>query len=132
MQGDKTGQSYRKSILIVHWKEWCWTWNSIILATWYKELTHWKRPWCWERLKAGGEDDDRGQYGWMASVTQWTWVWASSRCSWRRGKPGMLQSVGLQIVGQDWVTEQQQLPYCTSLRLEALLSRSKVKPNQTG
>ena len=49
------------------------------LATWCKELTHWKRPWCWERLKAGREEDDRGWDGWMASQTQWTWVWVSSR-----------------------------------------------------
>ena len=44
------------------------------LATWCKELTHWKRPWCWERLKAGGEGDDRGRDSWMALPTQWTWV----------------------------------------------------------
>ena len=48
------------------------------LATWCKELTHLKRPWCWERLKAGGEGDGRGKDGWVASLTQWTWVWASS------------------------------------------------------
>ena len=65
------------------------------LATWY-ELTHWKRPRCWERLKAGGEGDDRGWDGWMASPTQWTWVWASSRSWWWTAKPGMLQSIGLQ------------------------------------
>ena len=47
-------------------------------GTWCKELTHWKRPWCWERLKAGGEGDDRGLDGWMASLTQWTWVWVNS------------------------------------------------------
>ena len=57
-------------ICIYNWKDWCWSWNSNILATWCKELTHWKRPWCWERLKAGGEGDDRGQDGWMASSTQ--------------------------------------------------------------
>ena len=75
------------------------------LATWYEELTHLKRPWCWERLKAEGEGDDRWWDGWMASLTQWTWVWVSSR-SWRwTGKPGMLQSMGLQRVGYDWVTE---------------------------
>ena len=56
-----------------------WSWNSNTLAIWCKELTHWKRPWCWERLKAGGERDNRGWDGWMASPTQWTWVWASSR-----------------------------------------------------
>ena len=49
------------------------------LATWCKELTHWKRPWCWKRLKAGGEGDDRGWDGWMASPTRWTWVWVHSR-----------------------------------------------------
>ena len=74
------------------------------LITWCKELTHWKRPWCWERLQAGGEGDDRGWDGWMASPTQWTWVWASSGSSCWTGKPGMLQSMGLQIVGHDWAT----------------------------
>ena len=54
--------------------DWCWSWNSNTLATWCKELTHWKRPWCWERLKAEGEGDDRGWDGWMASLTRWTWV----------------------------------------------------------
>ena len=48
------------SVLGVHWKDWCWSWNFSTLATWCKELTHWKRPWCWERLRAGGEGDDRG------------------------------------------------------------------------
>ena len=56
--------------------DWCWRWNSKTLATWCKELTHWKRPWCWERLKVG-EGDDRGWDGWMASLTQWTWVQAA-------------------------------------------------------
>ena len=64
--------------------------NSNTLATWWEELTHWKRPWCWERLKAGGEGDDRGWDGWMASSTRWTWVWASSRSWWWTGKPGVL------------------------------------------
>ena len=56
------------------WKDWCWSWNSNTLATWCEELTHWKWNWCWARLKAG-EGDDRGWGGWMASPTQWTWVW---------------------------------------------------------
>ena len=73
------------------------------LATWCKELTHWKRPWCWERLKAEGKGDDRG-YGWMASPTRWTWVWVSYR-NWWTGKPGVLQSMGLQRVGHDWVID---------------------------
>ena len=67
--------------------------------------THWKRPWRWERLKAGGEGDDRGWDGWMASSTQRTWVWASSGRWWRTGKSGVLQSMGSQRIGHDWVTE---------------------------
>ena len=65
-----TCPSYRKSVLTIHWKDRCWSWNSNTLAPWCKELTHWKRPWCWERLKVGGEGDNRGWDGWMASLTQ--------------------------------------------------------------
>ena len=71
----RSNQSILKEINI-HWKDWCWSWNFNTLATWCEELTHWKRPWCWERLKAGGEGDNRGSDGWMASQTQWTWAWA--------------------------------------------------------
>ena len=60
------------------------------LATWCKESTRWNRPQCWERLKAGGEGDDRGWDNWMASLTRWTWIWASSGRWWRTGKPGVL------------------------------------------
>ena len=77
-------------------KAWCWSWNSNPLATWCKELTHWKRPWCWERLKAGAEGDARGWDVWMASPTRWTWVWVNSGSWWWTGKPGVLQSVGSQ------------------------------------
>ena len=77
------------------------------LATWCDELTHWKRPWCWERLKAEGEGEDRGWDDWMASLTKWTWIWANYRRWWGTGKPGMLQSMGLQRVRHDLVTEQQ-------------------------
>ena len=66
---------------------------------WCEELTNSKRPWCWERLKVGGEGDDRGWDGWMTSPTRWTWVWASSGSWWWTGRPGMLQSLGLQRVG---------------------------------
>ena len=59
------------------WKDWCWSWSSSTLATWCEDLTQWKRLCCWERLKAGGEGDDRGWDGWMASLTQGMWVWAS-------------------------------------------------------
>ena len=74
-------------------------------ATWCQELTHFKRPWWWERLKAGGDGDDRGWDGWMASQTWWTWVWASSGSWWWTGKPGVLNSMGSQRVRHDWVTE---------------------------
>ena len=60
--------------------------------------THLKRPWCWERLKAGGEGDDRGWGGWMASQTQWIWVWVNSGSWWWTGRPGVLQSIGSQGV----------------------------------
>ena len=79
--------------------------NSNILATWGKELTHWKRPWCWERLKAGEEGADREWDGWMASLTQWTWVWLTSRSWWWTGKPRVLQSMGSQSVGHGRATE---------------------------
>ena len=93
-----------KSVLNIHWKDWCWSWNSNTLATWC-ELTHWKRPWCWEWLKAGREGDDREWDGWMASVTQWTWDWVNSRSWWWTGRPGVLQSMGSQRFGHDWMTE---------------------------
>ena len=102
-----TARRANQSILneISHWKDWCWSWNSNTLATWCEELNHLKRPWCWERLKAGGEGDNRGWDGWMASPTQWTWVSVNSG-SWRwTGRPGMLQSMGSQRNGHDWATE---------------------------
>ena len=75
------------------------------LATWCEELTHLKRPWFWERLKAGGERDNRGWDGWMASPTQWTRVWVNSGSWWWTGRPGVLQSMWSQRVGHDWATE---------------------------
>ena len=107
LQGDPTSPSWRRSVLGVHWKDWCWTQNSNILATWYEELTHWKRPRLgfWERLRAGGEGNDRGWDGWMASSTQWTWVWVDSRSWWWTGRPGVMQFMGSQRVGHDWATE---------------------------
>ena len=86
-------------------ENWCWSWNSNSLATWCKELTHWKRPWCWERSKAGGEGDDRGWDGWMASSARCTWVWVDSGSWWWTGRPVVLRFMGLQRVGHDWVTE---------------------------
>ena len=105
LQGDQTSLSRRKSFLNVHWKDWCWTWNSNTLATWCEELTHLKRPWCRERLKARGEGDNKGWDGWMASLTQWRWVWVNSRSWWWTGRPGLLQSTVLQRVRHDWATE---------------------------
>ena len=84
--------------------------TSILVATWCEELTHLKRPWCWERLRVGGEGDDRGWDGWMASLTWWTWVWVNSWSWWWIGRPGVLWSMGLQRVGHNCVTE---LNWCT-------------------
>ena len=105
LQGDQISQSSRKSVLNIHWKDWCWRWNSRTLATWCKELTPWKKPWCCERLKAGGGGDNRGWDGWRASPTRWTWIWASSRSWWWTGMSGVLQSMGSQRIRHDWATE---------------------------
>ena len=82
---------------------WCWSWDSNTLATWCEELTYFKRPLCWERLKVE-EGDDRGWDGWMVSPTQWKWVWVNFR-SWWTGRPGLLQSMVLQRVWHSWATE---------------------------
>ena len=84
--------------------------NRTLLSDWTelnccKELTHWKRPWCWEILKAEGEGEDKGWDGWMASPTQWTWVWVNFGNWWWTGRPGVLHSTGLQRVRHDWATE---------------------------
>ena len=78
--------------------------NSNTLATSCEELTHWRRPWFWEGLGAGGEGDDRGWDGWMASPTGWAWVWVNSGSLWWTGRPGVLQFMGSQRVGYDWAT----------------------------
>ena len=80
-------------------------WNSSTLATSCEELTHWKRLWCCEGLGAGGEGDDRGWDGWMASWTRWMWVWVNSGRWWWTGRPGVLRFMGSQRVGHDRVTE---------------------------
>ena len=87
------------------------TWHSIVnynhhtLATSWEDLIHWKRLWCWEGLRAGGEGDDRGWDGWMASPTGWTWVWVNSGSWWWTGRPGVQQFMGSQRIGHDWATE---------------------------
>ena len=75
------------------------------LAISCKELTHWKRPCCWEGLGAGGEGDTRGWDGWMASPTRWAWVWVNSGSWWWTGRPGVLRFMGSQKVRHDWATE---------------------------
>ena len=100
--------SERKSVLNIHWKDWCWSWNSNTLAICWEEPTHWKRPWCWERLKVG-EGDNREWDGWMASLTWWTWVWVGSGSWWWTGKPGMLQSMG--SLSWTWLSNWTELCY---------------------
>ena len=118
LQGDPTSPSWRKSVVNIHWKDWCW--SSSTLATWCEESTHLKRPWCSKRLKAGGEGDNRGWDGWMVSPMRWTWVWVGPRSWWWTGKPGVLQSMGSQRVGDDWETE-----LILSFAVQKLLSLSR-------
>ena len=97
----------KKLVLNIHWKDWCWSWNFNTSATWCEELTHivfthLKRLWCWERLKAGAEGDERGWDGWMASLPQWTWVWVNSGSWWWTGRPDIVQSIGSQRFRQNW------------------------------
>ena len=89
----------------VQWTPRCWRWNSNTLVTWCGELTHLKRPRCWERLRARGEGDNRGWDGRMASPTQWTWVWVDFGSLWWTGRPGVLRFMGSERVGHAWVTE---------------------------
>ena len=102
----RSNQSILKEISLGYSsKDWCWRWNSNTLATWFEELTHWKSPWCWERLGAGGEGNDRGWDGWMVSLPQWTWLWVNSGSWWRTEKPSMLRFMGSKRIRHDWATE---------------------------
>ena len=92
-------------VKIIYSKDWGWNWNSNTLATSCEELTHWKRLWCWGGLGAGGEGDNGGWDGWMASLTRCTWVWVNSGGWWWTGRPGVLLFMGSQRVGHDWATE---------------------------
>ena len=105
-ESEKVGLKLNQSILKEISPEYsCWSWNSDTLISWCEELTHWKRPWWWERLKARGEGDDRGWDGWMASLTRCIWVQASSGRWWWTGRSGVLQSMGSQKVRHDGETE---------------------------
>ena len=101
----KGDQSWVFFVLPKNTQDGCWSWNSSTLATSCEELTHWKRLWCWEGLGAGGEGDNRGWDGWMASLTRWTWVWVNSRSWWWTGRPGVLWFMGSPRVRHDWATE---------------------------
>ena len=108
LQGDPTSQSSRKSVLNIHWKDWCWSWLKLKLQ--YFGHLMWRtgfleKTLMLERLKAGVEGYDRGWDGWMASPTPWTWVWESSETWWWTGKPGLLESMGSQRVEHNWVTK---------------------------
>ena len=94
LQGDPTSPFWRRSALGFLWKEWSWSWNSSTLATSCEELTHWKRLWYWHGLGAGGEGDDRGWDGWIASLPRWTLVWMNSGSWWWTGRPGVLWFMG--------------------------------------
>ena len=93
------------------------------LATWCEELTHLKRPWCWERLRAGGKGDDRGCDGWMVSLTQWRWVWVDPRSWWWTERPGVLWFMGLQRVRHGWVPE---LKWLTWIKSQFRASNSRM------
>ena len=93
------------------------TWSFNTLATWCKELTHWKRPWYWERLKAG-EGDDRGWDGWMASLTRWTWVSVNSQ--------SLLRLMSIKLV-----MPSNHLIFCCPLLLPSIFPSIRVFSNES-
>ena len=100
LQGDPTSSSSRRSVLGVHWKDWCWSWNSSTLATWCEELTHWKRKI--EGMRRRG----RQRMRWLDDITDSMDMSLSKlRSWWWTGRPGMLRFMGSQRVGHDWATE---------------------------
>ena len=116
LQGEKRLSLLKEINPEFHWKNWCWSWSSNCLATRCKEPTHWRRPWGWERLRAGGEGSDRGWHSWVASLSPWTWIWANSGIHWRIEKSGVRHSMGSQRVGHNLATEQQEIHLFTKLK----------------
>ena len=115
----------RRPVLGVHWKDWCWSWNSNTLTTSCKELTHWKRPWCWDGLRAGGGGDDRGWDGWMVSPTRWAWVWVNSRSWWWTEMPGILLFMGSQ--SWTWLSDCAELNWGFTIQMVSL-SELSINP----
>ena len=98
-----SSQSWFVNIVALFFSTFMWKkWGPVKLMG---ELTHWKRPWCWEELGAGGEGNDRGWHGWMTSPVWWTWVWVNFGSWWWTERSGVLWLMGLQRVGHDWMTE---------------------------
>ena len=126
-------EPYRKYI---HLKDWGWSWSSNTLATGRRELTPWKRPWCWKRLKAR-EGGNRGWDGWMVSWTQWRWVWANSGRYWRKRRPGVLQPTGCRG-GHNWVLSnsrkhiQGSWPDCLSFQSNVWIPLTRTTKRNTG
>ena len=120
----------RKSVLGVHWKDWCWSWNSNTLPTCCEELTHLKRPWCWERLKTGGEGDNRRWDVWMPSQTRWTWIWVNSRILWWTGRPGMLLSMGCEESDMTKQLNWTEANVCYHLEITGLTLQIYLQHNQ--
>ena len=127
---DQTSQAERKSVLNIHWKDWCWSWSSNTLATWCEEMTHWTRPWRWERMKARGEGDSRGWVGWMApdlmgvSLSNlWGLVWT--------GKPGMLHAVHGAIKSWTWLSGWTELNQIIKIRKILIFLKKNITFCQT-
>ena len=118
----RSNQSILKEISPnIHWKDWCWSWNSNTLAPWWQEWSHLKRPWCWQRLSAG-EMDGRGWDGWIVSLTQWPWVWQAPGVGDGQGSLACCSPRDHRI-GHDWATELNQTVWqATMFPLESFSS----------